>query len=134
MNPRHKGSQLQLIVLPPIDETSIIHRKESNQQSQEILDANRSHLTRQAKIIFRMLMTGMELTAISAAAGIRFEGEWHIIGDIRTRMSEFRNHKPSAIAFHNQIYTGRFKKFYMTQEDKEANRINFPYYLKKSTL
>lgn len=123
------SSQLVLIPMAPVKETALIHSKENNHESQAILDANRKRLHRQGKLLFRMMMADIEVTAISAAAGIWFEGEKHFIGDVRTRMSEWRRHKPVRIAFQEPIYEGRFKKFFMSAEDKAYNKINFPYYL-----
>ena len=129
MNTRHKVSQLTLIHIPPVDETSIIHRKENNEESQAILDANRKRLSKQGRLLFRMMMSGIVITTTSAAAGIWFEGEKHIIGDIRTRISEFRKLKPVPVAFDWGLYDGRFKKYYMNFTHQAANKINFPHYL-----
>lgn len=89
-----------------------IHKRESNQESQNILNANRKRFSRQCQILFDALMRGERLTSFGCALQYK-------IMDARRRFCDLEQ---SGIKISERLIDNHFKERFFTEEDKIHNR------------
>jgi hypothetical protein len=89
-----------------IDWTNTVHKKENNPVSQQVLDDNKEHFSKQAQLVYELLGKGIKLTAREAMiqhgighlarriadlreAGINIESEAVLVGGKRSRFVKY---------------------------------------------
>ena len=98
-----------------IDFTKPLRHKENNAESQAIFDGNVDHLSKQCKLVYKLLKQGERLTTTYALIN-------HGIGDLRRRIKDLKDvYKVPGIKF--QYVNGRFKEWYMTNTDRAAGSM-----------
>ena len=93
----------------PAQPTFRIHQHENPKSSEEYLERNREHLANNCRILFEAFMRGERLTSATSP-----------VGDFRRRVGELKE---------NGVWLtweagagGRFKIWYMSENDKEKNK------------
>jgi hypothetical protein len=82
---------------------SIIFSKQNSASNQAILEANKSHLSNQCRIILEAMLKGERLTTASALLK-------YGIGDLRRRVKDLRD---NGIPVEDEFIEGRFKKYFL---------------------
>lgn len=105
---------------------NISSHKENNIQSQEILEKNKHHFSKQCEIVFTLLMNGVRLTTSKALIGIRVNDKIHKIGDLRRRIKDL---KDAGVNISEILNKDRYKVWFMNDDDKNNNKqfLNIKY-------
>ncbi len=86
-----------------IDFDKILHQKENNKFSQEILEDNSERLSNQCRTVLDLLKLGNRLTVRSAMI-------FHNIGDLRRRIKDLRD---AGIDIKSKMIGKGFKEYYL---------------------
>lgn len=88
----------------------VIHSRESNPESQKILEANRKRLSKNCKSIFDKLMDGRRLTSFNCG-----------LVDFRRRICDLKENGVMLSSIGSEDET-RCKIWYMTEDQKKFNK------------
>ena len=91
------------------EQLQITFSRQNSSSNQAILEANKEHLSKQCVIVLEALRRGEKLTTASAL--IKYS-----IGDLRARVRDLIH---SGIEVSKKLEEGRFKVYYMTDEQIE---------------
>ena len=91
-----------------------IHGGENNRESETHYEANLTHFSKQARLVFELLMSGKELTSIKAMS------EYFIV-HVARRICDL---KEAGVVF-SERWEGRLKVWYMTEENINQNKNKY---------
>ena len=91
------------------------HEAENNTESQTHLEHNRAHFSEQCKRVFDLLMSGANLTVYEAMIT-------HGIASFPRRVKDLKDRGVRITDAWYNDGTNKFKRYWMTAEDKESNK------------
>ena len=86
-----------------------ISRKQNSKENQEIFEESKPRLTKQCRVVWGLMCQGRVLTTSEACAGVWFEGERFIIGDLRARVRDLIDH---GFPIEKRILKGGSKEYF----------------------
>lgn len=86
-----------------------ISRKQNSKENQEIFEESKTRLTKQCAIVWGVMCQGKVLTTAQASAGVWYQGEKYIIGDLRARVRDLITH---GLPVQKRIIKGGFKEYF----------------------
>lgn len=109
--------QLDIFQQPPLVKPEfLLHQKENNRESAQILKDNELHLKKQCRIVLEALCRGQRLTTTKALG--------YGIGDLRARIRDLKD--DNKVDVQKTLIEGRYKEYWLTDEEikKSKNRFN----------
>lgn len=91
-----------------IDWTNVVHTKENNKYSQEILESRYEDFSDQCKTIYDLFKSGKKLTVKEAM-------NKHDIGDLRARVRDLRN---AGVDVKDNMIGKGFKEYFMINNNQ----------------
>lgn len=114
--------QVQLTLFNGNNFSNVVHTKENNEQSQKILNANKTIFSAQCNIVYKALMSGIRLTTYKALMGIRIDDKIYKIGDLRRRIKDLKDFKGGGISISEILNKERYKVWYISEQDYVKNK------------